>query len=234
MGEIMTRDLAAALLREMKLLKQAEIFEGNSGSPFEIQTMTLALDTAVTIGNPYKIGFPFKSVFVRTATDGSVAVTLRPQTPDSYQSGADLRLNDSLDFDQQQSQAYLTWTAQAGKSITLVFFVNASFQSGSQVSQTAGGVAIVDGSAFVESYPTLSAATAGVLLSTDTTRKIATIRNYSGQSIYVGSSAITNSGATIGEEIAPNGTFYWRNTATLYGYAATAVAAGGLYIRTES
>lgn len=229
----MTAAVAKAILQEMNLQRRAEIFDGTTRSLFEIQTMTLDLTTASLVTSPLRIGFPFKSLFVRSATDNTTTITLRPLTADSYQSGVDLKLNDSLDFDQQQASGFLTWAAQSGKSVTLVFFVNASFKSGSQVSQTAGGVAIVDGSSFSETYPTLSAATNGSILAQDTTRKIATIRNYSGQSIFVGSSSVTNSGATIGEEIQPGATYYWRNTAQLFGYAASAVSAGGIYIRSE-
>jgi hypothetical protein len=220
MAEVtMTSEIAKAILNEMTLQRKAEIFQGSTASLFEIQTMTLDLSTARAITNPLRIGFPFKSLFVRSATDNSVAVTLRPLTADSYQSGVDLRLNDSLDFDQQQASGFLSWSAQSGKSITLVFFVNASFKSGSQVSQTAGGVAIVDGSSFTRTVTTLAAATATSILASDTTRKICSIQNNTGGYLYVGDSTITDSGSTIGLAVAPGAIFQWRNTAQLYGYS---------------
>lgn len=214
----MTKEVARALLQEMKLQKEAEVFEGTTKSPFEIQAITLDLSTACLSTAPYRIGFPFRSLFVRNATDNSVSITVRPQTQDSFQSGVDLKLNDSLDFEIQQSGAYLSWAAQAGKSLTLIIFVNALFKSGSQVSQTAGGVAIIDGSSFTRTVTTLAAATATSVLSQDTTRKISNIQNNTGADLFVGDSTITASGATIGYTVAPGATFQWRNTAQLYAY----------------
>ena len=227
---IMTAELAKAILNEMNIQKKAEIFQGSTASLFEIQTMTLDLSTATPVTAPLRIGFPFKSLFVRSATDNTTSITLRPLTADSYQSGVDLKLNDSLDFDQQQASGFLTWTAQSGKSVTLVFFVNASFKSGSQVSQTAGGVAIVDGSSFTRTITTLAAATATSILAQDTTRKMCSIQNNTGAPLYVGDSAITNSGSTIGYEIAAGATFQWRNTAQLYAYS---VAGGPILLLSE-
>lgn len=226
----MTAQVAKAILQEMNLQRRAEIFDGTTKSLFEIQTMTLDLSTAQLSTNPLRIGFPFKSLFIRSATDGTVSVTLRPLTADSYQSGVDLKLNDSLDFDQQQASGFLSWSAQSGKSVTIVFFVNASFKSGSQVSQTAGGVAIVDGSSFTRSVTTLAAATATSILSSDTTRKMCSIQNNTGASLYVGNSTITNTGSTIGYEVAAGATFQWRNTAQLYAYS---VAGGSILLLSE-
>lgn len=231
MAEVtMTSEIAKAILMDMKLQRRAEIFDGTTVNPFEVQSLTLDLSTARLSTDPLLIGFPFRSLFMRSATDNSVAVTFRPQTRDSFQSGVDLKLNDSLDFDIQQSGGYLSWAAQSGKSITIVFFVNARFVSGSQVSQTAGGVAIVDGSSFTRTVTTLAAATATSILSTDTTRKISNIQNNTGASIFVGDSTITGSGATVGYEVAAGSTFQWRNTAQLYAYS---VAGGPILLLTE-
>jgi hypothetical protein len=230
---ILTSQIAGAILQEMRLQKNAEIFEGTTRSPFEIQTLVLDLSTAKTVQDPYIIGFPFKSLFVRDATDATVNVSLKPQTRDSFQSGVTLRLNDSLDFDVQQSSGFISWAAQSGKSITLVFFVNAAFKSGSQVAQSAGGVAIIDGTSYTDTAATTVATTEQLVFALDSTRKKGTIQNGTGGSVFVGKTGVTNTGATRGFEILPGETFYWRNTASLYAYPMAA-STNGLFLRSET
>ena len=217
--EIMNQALARTILRDEFLKMKAEIFEDSTSNPFEVQVIDLTLTTARTPENPYRVGFPFKSVFVREATDGTVSVDLRPTTNDSFQSPVKLKLNDSLIMGRPVSEAFLSWSAQAGKTIQLVFFVTSEFRSGSQVSQNAGGVSISDGTAFVNAQLTLVAATALSVFASDSTRKKGTLQNTTGASIWVGASTVTNSGATIGIEVPSGGIFYWSNTAQLYAYS---------------
>lgn len=220
--EVMDKSLSDTILRDQLLRLKAELFSDTVVNPFEIQTMTLTLTTARDENLPLRIGFPFKSVFVREATDGTVKVKIRPTTQDSYQSGVNLKLNDSLILQRQVSEAFISWDAQSGKTIELVFFVSSEFKSGSQVSQNAGGVSISDGTAFTTARTALTAATATSVLASDSTRKKGTIQNTTGASIWVGDSTVTNSGATMGLEIPTGGVFYWSNTAALYAYSVLA------------
>ena len=210
---------ANALLARGDAQQQANIFRGNTQRPFAIQSMTLPLDTAAGVGNPYKIGFPFRSIFVRTATDSITTVSLQPDSIDSFQSAVPLTINDSMDFETVVSSAFLTWTAQAGKTITLVFFVDAAFRSGSQLSVSSGGVSISEGTAVTTTLKTFVAATQLSVFASSTLRKVGTFQNNTGNSVWMGPTGVTNSGSSIGIEVPAGGTFIWKNTAQLFGYS---------------
>lgn len=230
MNETMNDQLAALVLDKAREISRARIFEGNTQRPFSIQLVTLDLTTARLSTQPYKIGFPFKSVYVQTATDVYVSVNVKVQTQDSTQSSFPMKLNDSWINEFPVAEAYIDWTAQSGKSITLIFFLESEYRSGSQISVTGGGVSINDGSTITgPTRVTLTAATAGIIAPADTLRKTATLYNDSGADIFIGDSTVTNSGATKGIPW-PNGTLiYFRNTGVLYGYSV----AGGNVIRNE-
>lgn len=226
----LTQDQAMRLTRMADELNQAQIYRSGSQAPFEVQVIDLDLSTARLSGNPFPIQFPFRSVFVRNASDVLANVSLQVSTDASYQSGVTLNKNDSLVLPYSVKNSFLTWSAQSGKTMQLIFFVSGEFRSGSQISQTGGGVAIVDGSAFTRSVTTLAATIATAILSADTSRKICSIQNNTGATLYVGDSAITSSGATRGYEVPAGATFQWRNTAALYAYS---VPGGDLTLLTE-
>jgi uncharacterized membrane protein YphA (DoxX/SURF4 family) len=218
------------VLDQASALQKARVFEGNTQKPFGIQAITLDLSSARLETQPYPISFPFRSLYVARATDSTVEIQFKPITQDSYQSAVPLSRKDCFIADYQQSAGFFYWDAQPGKSITLVFFVHAEFKSGSMITTTSGGVSIVDGSAITQANVTLAAATAGALVAADADRKVATIQNNTGASIWVGPSTVTNSGATRGFEVAPGFTLVWRNTAALYGYS---VLGGSVHVTSE-
>ena len=148
----------------------------------------------------------------------------------SIQSSLQTKLHDSWINEFPVAEAYLDWSAQAGKTMTIVFFLESEYRSGSQISVTGGGVSLVDGSTITgPTRVTLSAATAGIIAPADSLRKVATLYNDSGADIFIGDSTVTNAGATKGIPF-PNGTIlYWKNTGNLYGYSV----AGGNVIRNE-
>lgn len=224
------------ILARNRSLDDAAIFEGNTQSPFEVQKVVLDLSTGNdgTSGagnNPYKLSFPFKSVYVQDATDYLTQVSLYPNTQDTIQSGVPLAIKDVLVFDTPQSKSFLKWPAQSGKTMTLFFLVSGKFQSGSFLSIIGGGVAIVEGSAMTHGPVALTTATATVIFSQNSGAKVRTIQNTTGASIWVGGSTVSNAGANIGIEVLPGAIFQWRNTAALYGYS---VAGGNITQMTES
>jgi len=230
MKELITPESAQAVVDLANQLKKASIFISSTQKPFGIQSITLNLATAQLSTRPFRVGFPFKSVYVSAATDVLANVVLIPTTQDSYQSGVPLKLNDSWTIDEPTSEAYIYWTAQAGKTITLHFFVNSEFRSGSQISVTGGGVTINSGSSFTQTVTTLVAATATLLFATDSTRKQATIQNNTGADLFFGSSTVTGSSTTRGISVPPGGTLQWTNTSSLYAYS---VAGGDITIIAE-
>lgn len=233
MRDILNDEKVYPILQALAQAARAKIYEGSTQAPFAIQKLELELDTARTEENPYRIGFPFKAVYVQSATDTSTVIKFKPQTKDTFQSAVELGRKDVLNFEYPLSEAFLHWDAQTNKSVTLIFFVDAEFKSGSQISQNSGGVSINDGSTVsAPTQVTLSATTAAIICPANSDRKVATIENATGADLYIGGdNTITNSGATRGIKIANGEKIVYRNTAALYGYS---VAGGDVhYIEEE-
>lgn len=234
MSDILTPDIASAILSAAREKQQAAIFEGNTQKPFGIQAVTLDLSTARDASNPFKIGFPFKSVYVSTATDVYANVNMQPNSNDSFQSSLPLKQNDSWVREFPVSQAFLWWAAQSGKSITLLFFVDSEFRSGSQVSVTGGGVSIVEGSTLSTTRVDLTASTATLVLAADSTRKCSTIQNNTGAEVWFGGSSVSSTGAGLGYLVPAGATFTFKNTGALYAYSVGGgTGDNGLLVMTE-
>lgn len=230
-----TPQAVAAILQNAGELQNAKIFEGNTQKPFEVQSMTIALDTAADPNAPFKVSFPFKSVYVSAATDVLTTVNIRPNSRESYQSSLPLYLKDAYVLDEPCSSAFIDWSAQIGKTITLIFFVSSEFRSGSQISVTGGGVSIIEGSATVTARKDLTAATATSVYAADSSRKVGTIQNNTGADVWFGGASVSNTGANLGYRVPAGATFYWRNTGVLYAYSvAGGTGDNGLLLLTES
>lgn len=225
----MNNDLAKAILSLAREQQDAHIFEGNTDSPMLVQVETIDLSTEKLETDPKPIGFPFKSVYVQDATDVYVSINMKLLTNDSLQGKFSLKKNDSFANDFPLSKAFLSWDAQPGKTITIIFFLKSEFRSGSQISVTGGGVSINDGSSISLETVTLAAATAAAIAPADSLRKVASIQNKTGAVLYIGDSTVTNAGATEGINIQPDEVIEWRNTGALYGYSV----AGGKVQSTE-
>lgn len=218
--EIMSPEEAAAIVKNATLIARANIADKISQRPFSVQVQTLTLTTAVLETNPYKISTSFKSLYIQDATDVYVSINVRFNSRDTVQGSFSMKKNDAITLDEPTNEAYLHWSAQSGKTITLVIFTDAAFQSGSQISVTGGGVSIVDGSTITgPTRVVLGAATAGIIAPANTLRKKCTLQNKTGASLYIGDSTVTGSGATEGIEIVDKGIIYWQNTGALYGFS---------------
>jgi hypothetical protein len=225
--QLFTPENVALLLRAADELNQARVFEGQTQKPFQVQKVVIDLSTARLPTQPYKISVPFKSLYVQDATDIYSTIDVQVGTQDSLQSVFSIKKNDSWNSDYPISECYLSWAAQSGKSITLILFTNAAFNSGSQISVTGGGVSISEGSSFTQSALTFVGATALSIFASDSTRKIGVFQNKTGASVWVGNSTVTNTNAFF--EVAAGADFVWRNTGQLYGYSV----AGGSGHKTE-
>lgn len=216
---VISLEAAQAVIDAFSELDRSGVLLDSKNAPHEIQVVTLDLATARLATQPMELGFPFKSVFVRSASDATASVSFRPHTTDDDQGAATLKQNDSLVFPRQLSKAFLHWDAQTGKTMTLIFFVTGEFRSGSQISQTGGGVSLVNGSSFVPSVVALGAAAATLVQASDSDRKKLTIQNTLANPIYIGNAAtVTNAGATRGIEIQPGGDYEFNNTSACYAY----------------
>lgn len=207
--------------------QQAQLFLSQK-NPFTVQKLTITLDTARDPNNPYAVNLPHKSFYVQDATDVNVTIDVQLQSQDQINSPFTVRKNDVLTYEQLMPKVLFSWAAQAGKTITIVFFSDAEFKSGSQISVTGGGVVVNEGTSFTDARQTLVAATAAQVFAADSTRALGIIQNLTGAAIWVGASTVTSSGATIGLEVPVNGFFEWRNTAALYAYS---VSGGDIFKR---
>lgn len=229
-----TRDDVLSMMRDLTLKDNTRIAFQKAERPFGVQEINLDLSTAVLRTAPYKIGFPFKSLYAQNATDVNATVSVILGTNDTLQSAFELKQNSSIEVDYPISEAYLFWSAQPGKTMKLIAFVDANFRSGSQISVTGGGVSIVDGSTFSTARVDLAAATATQVVASDSTRKKASIQNNTGADVWFGGSSVSGSGANLGVKVSAGSILYWSNTAALYAYS-TAGGSGdsGLLVVSE-
>lgn len=212
----MERDQSLELLKSSRTLDRANIFEGNTQKPFNFQTVTLDLTTAVLETAPKIFNFPFKCLYVVATTDSSVVVSFKPNAQESYQSALPLGQNDALEFPDPLSSGVFYWAAQPGKTITLVFMVNGAIRPGKLVSVTSGGLSVSTGTSFTASAQTLVATTAAIIFAATSSRGLASFINNTAETVYVGSSAVVD---TTGYPVEPGEEFEWRNTAVLYAYS---------------
>lgn len=231
MNELATKEFAADVLRHLRELTKAQIFVSNTQKPFGVQKIRYDLATAKLETSPQELKLPFRSFYVETASSPNAKLFIKLGDRDDGQSAVGVVVKDSWKTDQPVAQAFLHWPAQPGEWIEIVYFVDSEFISGTQLSVTAGGISVSDGSsASAPIAVTLVAATAAVIAPGLLTRKVATLQNKTGASLYVaGSPTVTNAGATEGLEIPNGGFFKWRNSAALYGYSV----AGGKVTRIE-
>jgi hypothetical protein len=225
--QVLTPEEVKLILQNADLIDRARIAEGGWDRPPLVQILPLDLATARLETDPYRLGFPFKSIFVQDATDVYVEISVKLGSRDAQQSSFTMKQNDSFYNSFPITEAYLHWEAQPGKTAVLVIFTQSEFKSGSQISVTGGGVSIVEGSSVTgPTQAVLAAATAGIIAPADPLRKKATLQNKTGADLYLGGSTVTNAGATEGIKIPSDAIFYWLNTGALYGYS---VAGGNVH-----
>lgn len=217
-----------AAIRSINDERSALIYNAAVNNPFQVQSYTLDLTTARDVSNPFIINFPFKCIAFKSATDLSTNVDVKFNSFDSGLSSVNFKDNDNLSSDVMFDSAYITHSAQSGKSIVVYIFVSSKFTSGSFLNS--GTVTVSNPTTLVgPTRVVLSAATATIIAPATTARRQATIQNKTGASLYVGDSTVTNSGATEGIEMVNGAVMYYANTAALYGYSV----AGGNVNRLE-
>lgn len=219
------------IIRDLQDKKSAIIDYQNKNKPVVAHKITVDLGTARAENDPMVVNFSFRSVYVQTATDPAALIYLKPVTKEDLQPAIEFNIKDSWSVDHQISKAFLHWPAQVGKTVTLMFFPQSEFRSGSQLSVNSGGFTLNDGSAFTLTNLALPQVAATQLVASNFNRKVATIKNETVGSIFIGANNVTDGGATKGFEITPTETFQWRNTSALYAYG---IAAGNVQILEET
>lgn len=216
-----------ARLAEFSAQQNAEIAGNIQGREALLQPVYLDLSVARPKENALKIGIAFKSVCVENPSDSSAycKLALGDNTVASLEGAKILKSNDSFEFTRMVSSSYLWWPAQSGKYMTLVFATTGVFKPGSQVSQLAGGVSILDGSGVSSAYLGASsnsseisvAATATLILPADSNRKMAELEVIDAD-VRIGDSGVT---ATTGVPRNAGSVWEYRSTAALYAIPAS-------------
>jgi len=203
--------------------------------PFRQQRFVLSLDRndpttgepRGTISNPYKIGIPVTAIRCEDATDNSteIKISMNGDSTQQLENYTVMKKNDTVNFDTPAKSLYLTWDAQAAKTITLIAYVDVHFESGTQVSSIAGGVNITTGSGMTPETPVSVSSTATLIASADSDRKNLTVGNprTSGIDIWVsGTSAVTSEGgANPGVLLEPGDYFVYQGQGDFYGISAS-------------
>lgn len=128
-----SEEQARQIVESAEIINKARISDAQTDAPVFSTKITIPLDVARSVGDMFPIGFPFKGVFVESATDTSVKVDLRAYNNDDKENSViPLGLNDVYNHDFSISRAYLTWEAQPNKSVTLIFINQGKFESGSR------------------------------------------------------------------------------------------------------
>lgn len=221
-----------SVLDANNIRRDAFIAQDDRSRPRYQLRMTIPLDTAAGEMNPYIIENPFDGVVVEDATDNDTSVRLSITSPEAQniKNYTTIKKNWSLDSDKPFRRALLTWDAQSGKTITLVFYLGVRVRPGSLISELTGGVTVLDGDSLATSVVTLAAATATQIVGSSSSRGVVTIQNNTAASVWLGPSTVSNTGANLGIEVAAGALVKWRNPSALYGYS---VAGGDLAVMTE-
>jgi len=197
------REQMLSILDEFFTLRKASLIQSQENTPLEVMTITFDLSTTRTREQAFPISFPHKCIYVST--------NYLADTNDTVQGVVPLKSKDVLSHEFPKAKGYLYWSAQSGKSISLVFFVKSDFKSGSFLLQNTN--------ASFSSYTTnavVSVSTTAVALTS--TGNNSTFYNDGAHTVYVGSSGVT--GAT-GLPIPSGSERTFNNSGTLYGITSS-------------
>lgn len=225
-------------INDINVQNQAETRRSSDLRPRMALRLTIQLDTAATAQNPFIIPNPFNGVYVEaayasstpTVADSTVNVQLGLGGLDKYVTDnyTSLFLNASFKADTTVKQAVLTWSAQAGKVIVLVFYLGIDFRPGSQVSIINGSISIIGGSAIAtgtlgsganQNNLSVTNAAAVQLCAVNASRK--SFNFYTTSDIWVGDSSVA---VNRGTKIFAGSQFFYQNTGTLYAIADVATS----------
>lgn len=194
-------------VRNYRAIREAEQTNAGAGIQQSIEgrrkifvVKNLSLTTARDQYNPETVDFNFRTFWVLSASDATASVSLVPN------SRAEGQLNDAITLKQNLSVklpfpvsgAQLYWSAQSGKTMTVLFFIDGDITPGSQINQISGGVAISTGSsrsdaalASTQDQASVSVAASATLIVPADSARIGMELQVTGGNVRLGGSAIT-------------------------------------------
>nr|BFD59654.1 hypothetical protein CKG001_17610 [Bdellovibrio sp. CKG001] len=214
-------EAAKTLVENSQDLAQASIQVQAAQRPQNVFRVVLDLSKERSEDDPYSVLKHFKSVLFESSTDQKAEIFMRPISKSQEQDYFALRYRDSWAVSTVVANAHFHWSKQPGVKVTLVFFSDAEFRSGSQMSITSGGVSINEGSSVSGPlHVNLAAGVAAEIAPQDFFRKVAVIQNKTGADLFLGANNTVNATTNEGLKVPPDGFFEWRNTGALYGFSS--------------
>lgn len=177
----------------------------------------IPLDTAPL--QPLRLPSPLKAIHFKDATDNTVRVYFVANSDAKFNvdMAYPMDLNDKIGFEDPVPLAFLTWTAQPGKTATLWVAIDADIRPGRMNLVQSGGVSIQEGLAATSLPKATVANVATPILAADSTRNVVLIENQGGSPVYLGDANVTlPAGATPGITLNAGSTYEWRNAGALY------------------
>ncbi len=211
-----TQQMIIDRLREPEL---AQVAIDKATRPLSILEIKIDFSKPVSELAPQRIGHAFKSMYFQNSDNPKNVILVKPSTTDAHQSSFELGYKDVWTVDRTLNDAFIYWPAGQTGTGKLILFTDSNFKSGSQVSITAGGLSISEGSSAALTNQTLTAATASEILPQNFFRKTATVVNDTGDNIFLGENNTVNATTKKGVPIANGDSFKWRNSAALYAYS---------------
>lgn len=209
---------AQEIINNNTILDQAYLETTRNNPPSYIQSVSIPLDTARTLENPFVLGFAWKSVYVSSATDSNTNIDITLFTNATINQKFPLKRNGVLSFEHPIGKSYFTWDAQAGKDITLHFILNGNFRPGSLISEVSS---TVDGNSINEYSPVTIASTTATLVDSNL-RNLINIQNEGPGDCYIGGSGVSAvAGSELGLLLRAGDERQYRNTASIYAASAT-------------
>lgn len=221
-----TQQMIIDRLREPEL---AQVAIDKATRPVSILEIQIDFSKPVSELAPQRIGHAFKSMYFQNSDNPKNVILVKPSTTDAHQSAFELGYKDVWTVDRTLNDAFIYWPAGQTGTGKLILFTDSNFKSGSQLSLTAGGLSISEGSSAALSSVTLAAGVAAEIAPVNNFRKTRVIQNVSGGDIFVGPTNSVNATSVQGIKLADGGSINWRNSAALYAFSV----AGGKIVSLE-
>jgi hypothetical protein len=171
---------------------------------FYAKTFNLATDKDQFA--PEVLNFQFRSFWVISTTDNTCQVTMIPNDVSEGQLNGAITLKQNLAIKNgfPFSGAQFYWSAQSGKTMTVLFFVDADVTPGSQITNISGGVTISAGSsrsdaalASTQDQPSVTIGASPTMIFPADSARLGAELEVAGGTIKLGGSGITSTnGAT--------------------------------------
>lgn len=152
----------------------------------------LDLSVARTVRNPYVVEGPFDGFFVEATSTIGTTVKQSITSKDNYNLSeyTTLKINSSGTFKTPVRRAILTWTAQAGKTMTIVYYNECTFRPGSTVSEMSGGVVPTTGDTLTPLANVQVTGVATLISAAGAAKKKRTVQVLQGVTIWLGDNTV--------------------------------------------